>query len=147
MLTASRFMTCLMMWYSSEIPFPPSMSLDTLAISSALPHEFLLINETISGVTLQPFESVQVARFLSWFLRTSSGPWGGQLGCKPATQWRFRSSCQPFSSASVEWPPAVSGTAFARGCTVVQRRGRIQLPLGRPTRFRTSRCSDTRMDP
>ena len=45
-------MTCRMMWYSSQMPLPPSMSLATRAISKALPHEFRLIKEIISGVAL-----------------------------------------------------------------------------------------------
>ena len=51
-LTASRFITCLMTWYSSLMPFPPNMSLDSLAASNALPQEFLLMMEIISGVAL-----------------------------------------------------------------------------------------------
>lgn len=51
-LTASRFMTWRMMWYSSAMPFPPSMSLDCLAMSRALPQLFLFSMEIISGEAL-----------------------------------------------------------------------------------------------
>lgn len=51
-LTASRFMACRIMWYSSEMPFPPSISLACLAISSAFPQLFLLSIEIISGAAL-----------------------------------------------------------------------------------------------
>lgn len=51
-LTDSRFMTCRMMWYSSEMPFPPSMSLACLAMSRALPQLFLFSKEIISGDAL-----------------------------------------------------------------------------------------------
>lgn len=50
--TASRFMTWRMMWYSSEMPFPPSMSLACLEISRALPQLFLFNIEIISGTAL-----------------------------------------------------------------------------------------------
>mmetsp|Transcript_18076 Transcript_18076/g.25277 ORF Transcript_18076/g.25277 Transcript_18076/m.25277 type:complete len:249 (+) Transcript_18076:179-925(+) len=42
-------MTCLIMWYSSLIPFPPSISLHFLAIVIALSQLFLLIMLIISG--------------------------------------------------------------------------------------------------
>ena len=51
-LTASRFMTWRIMWYSSEMPFPPNMSRACLAISSDLPQLFLFSMEIISGATL-----------------------------------------------------------------------------------------------
>ena len=49
MLTASKFITCLMIWYSSEIPFPPSMSLASLAMARDFPQLLRLIIEIISG--------------------------------------------------------------------------------------------------
>lgn len=51
-LTASRFMAWRITWYSSEMPFPPSMSLACLAISKALPQLFLFSIEIISGAAL-----------------------------------------------------------------------------------------------
>lgn len=48
--TVSRFIRCLITWYSSLIPFPPSVSRAILAISNAFPVEFRLINDIISGV-------------------------------------------------------------------------------------------------
>lgn len=51
-LTASRFMTCRMTWYSSQMPLPPSMSRATRAMSNAFPQEFRLIIEIISDVAL-----------------------------------------------------------------------------------------------
>merc|ERR1711936_747712 len=44
-----KFITCLMIWYSSWIPFPPSISLQVLAISRAFPQLFLFRIEIISG--------------------------------------------------------------------------------------------------
>ena len=44
-----------MMGYSSDMPFPPNISLDCLAISNALPVEFLFINEINSGAKQCPF--------------------------------------------------------------------------------------------
>ena len=51
-LTASRFMTWRMMWYSSAIPFPPNMSLACRAMSRALPQLFLFSMDIISGAAL-----------------------------------------------------------------------------------------------
>lgn len=48
--TVSRLTRCLIMWYSSLMPLPPSVSRAILAISSALPVELRLISDTISGV-------------------------------------------------------------------------------------------------
>lgn len=50
--TASRFMTCLITWYSSAMPLPPSISRACRAISSAFPQEFRFSMEIISGVAL-----------------------------------------------------------------------------------------------
>ena len=49
--TVSRLAAWRMTWYSSTSPFPPIMSLDILAISSAFPQLFLLTIETISGAS------------------------------------------------------------------------------------------------
>mmetsp|Transcript_8791 Transcript_8791/g.17715 ORF Transcript_8791/g.17715 Transcript_8791/m.17715 type:complete len:320 (-) Transcript_8791:388-1347(-) len=47
--TDSKLTTWRMMWYSSWMPLPPSMSRHARAICSALPHELRLTRETISG--------------------------------------------------------------------------------------------------
>lgn len=51
-MTDSRLTMCLMTWYSSDIPFAPSISRATRAISIAFAAEFLFIKEIISGEAL-----------------------------------------------------------------------------------------------
>lgn len=60
MTTLSRFIMCLITWYSSDIPLPPNISLAFLAISRAFLAEFFFIIEIISGVALKNFTTTQM---------------------------------------------------------------------------------------
>ena len=50
--TASRFNMCRMMWYSSDIPLPPNISLAFLAIFKDFKQLFLLIIDIVSGISI-----------------------------------------------------------------------------------------------
>mmetsp|Transcript_22897 Transcript_22897/g.67365 ORF Transcript_22897/g.67365 Transcript_22897/m.67365 type:complete len:287 (+) Transcript_22897:203-1063(+) len=140
-----------MMWYSSWMPFPPSMSRHARAISSALPHEFRLTSETISGANscrsfARPTASaawrpspISVTASASFFWTSCCAASGAPNCLRSSVYWR---ACSTHASAAPRAPHAMPYRAELRQANGPPR------PRARGSMFASgTRTPSSRMEP